>query len=318
MSFEKRKIQSETLGEYLSAVRKSLNLPLKTVAGKTAIKIQFLEGLERGDFTVLPPDVYALGFLRQLAEVYSIDGAALVEQYKKEKLILNQLKLRKLTQRPCLKKYFGKIVVTPKLLSISLGVLFVAATVIYIVWQVASINKTPALEIFQPQNNQVVTGSFLTVKGKTDAGMNVSVNGNKDVFVDNSGNFEIQLALEPGPTNLEIVAQNKFGKSVTKTLAVIGQQQAETLGGQVQLRLDFLGDVTVQVSVDDGLSQNFNFHNGDSKVFIGQKKVIITVSDAGLTQATLNGQSLGKLGRVGQRLADIPFFPDSTGSSGSK
>lgn len=311
MVFEKKKIQSETLGEYLAAVRKSLNLSLKTVAQKTAIKIQFLESLERGDFTLLPPDVYALGFLRQLAEIYSVDSASLAEQYKKEKQILNQLKLKRGLERPRLKKFLDKFVVTPKLLSISLGVLFVAATLIYIVWQVASINRQPSLEIYQPQNNQLVKASFLTVKGRTDAGMNVSVNGNKDVFVDNGGNFQIQLALEPGPKNLEIVAQNKFGKSAVKTLAVMGEAQPAAAGGQVQLRLDFLGDVGLVAGVDDSPSQNFSFHSGDSKVFTGQKKIVISVSDAGQTRADLNGQNLGKLGRLGQKLSNVPFFPDS-------
>jgi transcriptional regulator with XRE-family HTH domain len=313
MSFEKRKIQSEILGEYLAEVRKSLGLSLEDAAVRSGIKSRFLEGLERGDFSVLPPDVYTLGFLRQLAEIYSVDGASLAEQFKKERLIANQLKLKQRQRRPPLKNFFGRIVVTPKLLSISLGAAFVAATVIYIIWQVASINKSPSLEIFEPQNNQLVKSSFLTVKGRTDPGMSVSVNGNKDVFVDNDGNFEIQLALAPGPKNLEIVAQNRFGKSTEKILAVIGQEQAAASLGRVELRLDFLGDVDVAVSADDGPMQNFSFHRGDSKVFLGQKKVVVSVSDAGLTAASLNGHALGKLGRPGQKLFNIPFFPDSGG-----
>ena len=87
MSFEKKKIQIDTLGEYLSEIRQSLGMQIKTVALKTGISDKFIESLEKGDFCKLPADVYSLGFLRQLAELYNIDAGQLIDQYKKEKSI---------------------------------------------------------------------------------------------------------------------------------------------------------------------------------------------------------------------------------------
>ena len=47
MIFEKKKIQIETLGEYLREVRGNLQLSLEEVAKKTNIKPAFLKGLEQ-------------------------------------------------------------------------------------------------------------------------------------------------------------------------------------------------------------------------------------------------------------------------------
>ena len=74
MVFERKKIQLETLSEYLQEAREALGLSAEEVAAKTSIKLFFLQALESGEFKKLPPDVYVLGFLKQLAELYSVES----------------------------------------------------------------------------------------------------------------------------------------------------------------------------------------------------------------------------------------------------
>lgn len=312
MLFEQKKIQIETLGEYLMSVRNNLKLSVEAVGKKTGIKIKSLTGLESGDFKILPPDVYVLGFLRQLAQLYHVDAEILIEQFKKEtgiqKQITQQLAAR---QAPWPKKYWQKLVVTPKILSLGLGLAFVVVTVGYIVWEVWSINKIPVLEISTPVNNAVITSGSVTIGGKTDPGMIVTVNG-QNLFVNDQGGFQTQLGLSPGLTEITIIAKNRFGKQTGKTLDIIGAAVAPADTGQLELKISFSADVSLGFAIDDGPIQQMDFNAGDTKTFLAKNRILLSTSDAGATKITLNGQALGPLGRPKEQLNNIPFFLQQT------
>lgn len=316
MVFEKKKIQLETLGEYLLEARGHLKFSLAEVSQRTGVKIAFLEALERGDFKKLPAQVYVYGFLRQLAGLYKSDGQALIDQYKKELAIQDRLVADAVRSQSWVKRNLGRINITPKLISFAAGILFLFFTVVYVIWQVGSINKVPNLELYQPKDRQVVFGSSVEVKGKTDPGMNLQVNG-QDVFVDSAGNFQIQLSLEAGPKDLTVVSKNKFDKTATIKISVVGQPEVTIAAKLAELKLEFSGDGLLEYSVDDGLASALDFHAGDSKIFFGQNKILISTSNAGATAATFNGQRLGPLGRIGERLTAIPFFARADNSTSS-
>lgn len=307
MNFERKKIQLETLSEYLKEVRRELDFSLEAAATKARISPKFLESLEHGDFRQLPPDVYVVGFLRQIAETYGVEAPPLIAQYKKEKTISNQMEQHPAPARGRTKGLLGRVIITPKILSVSLGLIFVAVTLVYIVWQVASINKTPSLEIYQPEDRQVIKDSFVTIAGKTDPGAAVTVNG-QDVFVGNDGSFQTQLGIESGAKQLKVVASNKFDKAVTKVISVVGETSLVASSTEVTLKLEFSSSVTITYSLDNAPGQTLEFHTGDTKVLVAQKKITVSTTDAGATLVTLNGQRLGTLGRPGEQLSNIPFF----------
>jgi transcriptional regulator with XRE-family HTH domain len=308
MVFEKKKIQTETLGEYLIEVRQNLNLSHDDVAAKTNISIKFLESLESGRFKILPADVYVLGFLKQLATLYSVSCEELVGQYKKEKGIERKIQTQsELEKSEWYKRIFGKIVITPKFLTLLFSLLFIFGTTAYIIWQVWSINKTPPLEIFSPHNNDIVKEAFVEVKGKTDPGILVAVN-NQSVFVDGNGNFHNQIGLSQGPSQITISATNRFGKVVTKSITLSGSGVV-TETEKLILKLDFTEAVTIGYVIDSLEQQTISFSAGDSKTFMASQKITIDTSNAGATKLTLNGQSLGAMGKLKEPLNGVAFYP---------
>jgi len=309
--FERKKLNTETLSEYLKEVRQRLGFSLEVVAEKTAIQPKFLKALEDGRFGKLPPDVYVLGFLRRLSALYGIEAKMLVDQYRKEKVIqVNILKQRE-NVKPWLKKVFDHVVINPKTVSLGVGVIFVLATLGYLIWAVSSINRAPSLEIFSPQDREVVSGSSVMISGRTDPGMSVTIN-QQNVFVDSDGNFQSQVGLNAGPKELVVVAKNKFDKTVTKTITVIGEDDIMSAAdASVNLELRFSGDVTLTYTIDGGGPQTENFYAGDTKEISGKSKVVISTTDAGATRVVLNGQDLGAMGRAGERLDNIPFTAES-------
>lgn len=314
MSFEKKKIQAETLGEYLQQARQDLNLSLEDINSRIGIRIQFLKALEQGEFKALPAEVYVLGFLRQLSEIYHTDPKSLIDQFRRERQIYFQLQQKALVQKNQSKGFFSRIKITPKTLSFFALGLFLIFTFLYVVWQVSSINKAPNLSVDQPRDRQVVFGSAVEVRGKTDPGANLSVNG-QTVFVDSVGNFQIQLSLEQGPKDLSVVAKNKFDKATVINLSVIGQPQVSSDARQAELKLQFSGDGNLDYSIDDGPADHLDFHSGDAKTLFGKSKILISTSNAGATSAVFNGQSLGPLGRSGEQLMNIPFFAKASSTN---
>lgn len=315
MSFEKKKIQTETLSEYLSVVRENLGLSREEVAKQTGIKLKFLESLESGKFRDLPAEVYVFGFLKQLAVLYAVNSVELSEQYKKEQGIQKQLGKPAATGGTnAYKKFLGKVVITPKLLTAVLGGMFVVLTLGYIIWQVWSINKTPSLQVLQPANNSVIAGSFVTVRGQTDPGMIVTVN-DQTIYVDNKGGFTTQLGLTPGPKQIVISSKNRFDKSVSKTLEITGASPALSSDSQLSLKIDFTAAVNLGFIIDDQPEASLQFNSGDSKTFTARQKIILSTSDAGATRVSLNGQVLGALGRPKEQLNGIPFVAEAQASS---
>jgi len=318
MLFEQKKIHIETLNEYLAFVRNNLNLSLENVGKKTGIKLKFLQSLESGDFRPLPADVYVIGFLRQLAELYLVDSAELIQQYKKEKNIQKQVaKQSQAFAQGWYKRYFGKLIITPKVLSVILGLMFVTLTLGYIIWQLWSINRIPVLQVLEPQNNAVISGSVVNVSGATSPGAEVSVNG-QNIFVDDKGGFKTQAALSPGPEEIVISASNRFGKSASRIINITGAGSMASTAGPLELGLSFTGAVSVTFAIDGQSSQTVNFIAGDNKTFTAQQKILISTSDAGATKVILNGQNLGVMGRPKEQLSNILFFAQASSTAPSK
>lgn len=312
MLFEKKKIQIETLSEYLTEVRANLQLSTEEVCKKTDLVFKFLSALESGNFKVLPSDVYVYGFLKKLAFVYAIDSETLIDQYKKERGIEQQLSKKSETLAGTrYKNYFQKFVITPKILSLALGLTFIVISVGYIIWQVWSINRIPSLELVSPLNNAVIAASFIEVKGRTDPGMTVAVN-DQAIFVDAQGGFQTQLALVPGPKEIVIVAKNRFGKLLSKNRSITGVAVAAADSiSQLQLKADFSALVILTFIIDDQPEQVLTFNQGDSKTFFAHRQILLSTTDAGATRVTVNGQVLGAMGRAKEPLNNIPFFAQS-------
>ena len=86
-------------------------------------------------------------------------------------------------------------------------------------------NSPPTLDISSPSDgqsfnkNQINTGNSINVNGKTDSGVNVTVNGFWAV-VDDNNNFSYNLPLQNGDNQIKIVATDQAGNKTEKDLKV--------------------------------------------------------------------------------------------------
>jgi transcriptional regulator with XRE-family HTH domain len=75
----------EEIGRRLRAARESKKITLELAEEETKIRKKYLEALEGGREADLPGEAYLKGFLRTYGNYLGLDGAALVEEYKRRK-----------------------------------------------------------------------------------------------------------------------------------------------------------------------------------------------------------------------------------------
>ncbi len=81
--------------------------------------------------------------------------------------------------------------------------------------------NVPALSIDQPSDNQSFSGNqkTVTVKGKTDPNIRVTVNGFWAV-TDDTGNYSYTLSLQNGDNKIDVVASDVAGNKAEKVITV--------------------------------------------------------------------------------------------------
>jgi cytoskeletal protein RodZ len=69
------------IGEYLRRVREEKNISIKDVQEATKIRLCYLEALDRGEFALLPGEVYLKGFIVSYANAIGLNGQEILDRY---------------------------------------------------------------------------------------------------------------------------------------------------------------------------------------------------------------------------------------------
>ena len=87
---ETRETTLAEMGETLRFKRLDLSISLHDVEQALNIQVSYLKALESGDWSIMPGDVYALGFLRQYAKYLACDLNEQIQQLKANDYTLSQ------------------------------------------------------------------------------------------------------------------------------------------------------------------------------------------------------------------------------------
>lgn len=78
----------------------------------------------------------------------------------------------------------------------------------------------PEIVIFEPQNGQTVSNSYSTIKGQAKNISALFIN-DRQVIVDEKGNFSENLMLAFGYNIIEVKAKDKFDRETKKLLEIV-------------------------------------------------------------------------------------------------
>ncbi len=100
--------------------------------------------------------------------------------------------------------------------SIFIGVIIVG----YSLFSARHIIKGPTIIIESPQNGELTKDNFVEIKGKSE-NLNYITLNDRQIFIDDEGNFKEKLILYEGENTLKLYGKDKFGRETTKYIQVV-------------------------------------------------------------------------------------------------
>jgi cytoskeletal protein RodZ len=214
------------VGAQLRDARQTRGIDIFRAERDTKIRHKYLTALEEGDYTELPGDVYARGFLRNYASYLGLDADEIEEQWRSQ------------AGAPELPR---SAIVGPQPLTIRRGIVFqrshaVIGVVLVIILIVASyfgLQLTrylsyPTLAVDAQGTTPVVVPAGSTsyvLKGSATSGTTVLISWNgqepKLVVTDDTGHWTYQAALQAGSNQFDITAKNLDTTHASPTIRVI-------------------------------------------------------------------------------------------------
>jgi len=198
----------KNLAEFLKEKRQDKNLSLGKLSDLTKIQIYHLEALEAGQFEKLPPSIYRAGIFKRLAKFLDVDKNEIIKMYRQEVQPIGISSYDENILKPKKSSYF---ILTQRKLAIFLGVLLLILLFAYLYYQFKFLVGPPNLAV-DPKEDMVIQQESLTMRGKTDSGVDLTING-ESVYVALDGSFLKEIQLNSGINVVEVKAVNNFGKS---------------------------------------------------------------------------------------------------------
>jgi hypothetical protein len=252
-----------------------------------------------------------------------LNESALIKQFEREKGIHKNIKKVVDDDRIAEPIRFSSLVISPKAIIVSLILLVVASSFIYLYVEVNNFVSKPRLNIIKPIDGMTVTGSSTHVVGIAEKGALVFIN-DQPVLVNEKGEFSEDVGLKSGLNVINVKARSKFNKEDVKAVSVNADFQSEILQ---QNPID-IPEQTAQaasaqgVSLDIYVSQNPTWMSIEAdgnlvysgvllpqsvQTFNAKEKVSITSGKGSDTFVKINGKDLGVLSTDNGVVRDILY-----------
>ncbi len=193
-----------TIGQAVKEVRTRKRYSRKRLEEETKIKKDFIEAIEKEEWSKLPEYPVVQGFVKRIATTLKANPrevvALLRRDYPPQKLVISP--------KPDVSEKFTW---SPKLTFITGVVVVIMIVLGYLGFQYLRFTSPPPLEIYQPQEGQVIAGRDFAVSGKTDPQAVVKVN-NQLVLVGGDGFFTAEIEIFEGTEEIEVKAISRSGK----------------------------------------------------------------------------------------------------------
>lgn len=204
----------KTIGSLLRTAREENGVTLKDLSRATKIKPEFLECLENEDWQKLPELPVVVGFVKSIADILVINREQAVALLRRDYPPRHQ----SVNPTPDIKK---DIRIGPRFLLGLFGALVVLGLAGYLVYQYKTFTSPPLLSVISPVEKELVTSSKLAVRGTTDLGATIRING-QPALVDKNGNFSAEIEVVTETTQIEIKAISRSGQEsvISRTIDV--------------------------------------------------------------------------------------------------
>jgi cytoskeletal protein RodZ len=196
-------MKEETLGQVFKRYREEARLKVEQIEKDTKISRRMIMAIENDNYDILPEDLYIRNIIKTYAEYLSLDYNKLLNLYKINKGAVKEEKKSEIKK--------SKVYITPQIFRNIVILIIFLLLAIYLGFQINKIFTMPDLVVFQPDKNITTSQNFIEIKGQTEREARVFIN-NKEIYIDNNGEFKATLDLQKGLNTIKISASKKHSK----------------------------------------------------------------------------------------------------------
>lgn len=215
----------KSIGQTLKSARQKKNYTIEDIHRLVRIHPKYIKALENDDYEVFDGKVHAKGFLKVYAQFLDLETSEILALWRRE--------YEPTFEDPGKEKYQKiktlepeKFVVTPTMMVLSFVSLLLLSFFVYLFFQYKHYTDAPKLEIYHPNDNQVVEKDILDITGQTDLDSDVFIN-NQKIIANPDGSFLTSIKLREGINSISIKAVNKLGKENEKVVNIIYRPESE-------------------------------------------------------------------------------------------
>lgn len=197
----------KTSGELLREKRLQLDWSIEDISRRIKVKSQFLEALEKNDFSALPSSAFTKGFLRNYAQELRLNPDTVLAMFRRDFAENESGSIVPTGLVDPVNKNNRSRLSVPTMLIAALLISFLS----FLGFQVWRYYSLPGLELISPADGETYSAK-ITVKGKADPDAVVTIN-NQKVVIAPSGEFSLDLLFAPGTHSVVVKAVNRQNKS---------------------------------------------------------------------------------------------------------
>lgn len=300
----------ESVGEFFRQVRETKGLTVDEVSSKTRIRFDFIKALEDGNFSKLPDQVFARGFVRSYARSLGLDEEDAIQRFAKSAGTFyekqderERLKVRQAEEER--KRQSNR-----KAVAVAIGIALL--TLIFLLSREQStVLKRAEPEPASPkQSIQTVKDAPVTAAMKEPDPAAESTKPNAAVA---AAPTSVPDARRSEPTPPPIAASKPEAETVSAVsvgtdgpLSGISLEAAGAMADtQLVLDLEATELSWVVVQIDNGSPQESLLRPGEKSQWKGRDQFVLTLGNAGGVKAELNGKPQKPFGPSGKVAREI-------------
>jgi cytoskeletal protein RodZ len=214
------------VGEKLREAREVRGVDLFRVERDTKIRAKYLGALEDGDFSDLPGDVYARGFLRNYSTYLGLDPDEMEEQWRDEAGHAAPVRPNVIGPQPLTMR--RKVVFEQSHVVIAIVVVIVLVVAGYFGFQLTRYLSYPTIAVASAGASPVIVGIgdteyVLTGNATPNTTVLISWNGQdpKTAIADDAGHWTYHAILQAGSNQFDITAKNLDTNHASSTVRLI-------------------------------------------------------------------------------------------------
>lgn len=291
----------ETLGAYLKSKREALHISLQEISQVTRIRRSILEAIENDRYDLLPPKVFAQGFIRSYASYLGLDENEVIRRYAEQVDVQDaDIKTDEVrTSSPLIRIIFIILLIAGLLVAV--GVLLKINSPEQNVSDRLPHQSAPATNLVFMTT--VPGASAPVASGKEEeepAGASTSI-------TDAAAQATSTVPGDGSP--IESAGQKISGSAGEPPLTAIVKQRAMVTGeglpdnpstAPLELRIVASQNTWMRIQSDMQRPVEFTLQEGRTHTVKAMEKFSLRIGNAGGVDLFLNGQPLGKPGRPGE------------------